>query len=344
MSQSPVWNFFKKPEKAEDAAVCKIWARHVKNKGSNTSNLIQHLRRIHPTQYATMPPPGRKAGASVVSVPSTASSNAVASETQPTVKSFFANSAPLTPGNKRHEAITNAITYFLCKDNVPFNTVNKPGFEKLLHVLEPRYKMPNKTTFSKNKVVKLYDVTREAVMQNLNSVDFFASTADMWSSHGLTPYMGQTLHWIDSEWNLQCRHLGTEFVPENHTAQQLAESMNDMLVQWKLNADKQVAITTDNGANIKKACRDIGWTNVSCFGHNLHLAITNTLNNIPRIGRAIGICKKIVAAFGTSWKRRRDLAIAQVQEQPGEKFKNLASVSIKQNDLRTYFNYSFILL
>ena len=51
-------------------------------------------------------------------------SNAISSETQqPTVKSLFASSSPLTPGNKRHEAITDAITYFLCKDNVPFNAV-----------------------------------------------------------------------------------------------------------------------------------------------------------------------------------------------------------------------------
>ena len=178
--------------------------RSVKNKGGNTSNLIQHLRRIHPTQYATMTPPGRKPGASQT----TNDSSTVSSETQPTVKRLFANNVPLTSGNKRHEAITDAITYFLCKDNAPINAVSRPGFQKLLNVLEPRYKVMNKTTFSKNKVVKLYDTTKEAVMQDLNSVDFFASTADMWSSHGLTPYMGHTLNWIDSEWNLRCRKLG----------------------------------------------------------------------------------------------------------------------------------------
>ncbi len=255
-------------------------------------------------------------------------SNAISSETQqPTVKSLFTSSSPLTPGNKRHEAITDAITYFLCKDNVPFIAVSRPGFQKLLSVLEPRYNVPNKTTFSKNKAVKLYDATKEAVMQNLNSVDFFASTSDMWSSHGLTPYMGYTLHWIDLEWNLQCRTLGTKSVPENHTAEQLGKTMNDILTHWKLDAAKQIAITTDNDANIKKAYKDIEWTNIPCFGHNLHLAITNTLNHILRIGRALGICKKIVAAFGLSWKRRRDLTAAQVQDEPGQKFKNLASVS-----------------
>ena len=201
--------------------------RSVKNKGGNTSNLIQHLRRIHPTQYATMTPPGRKPGASQT----TNDSSTVSSETQPTVKRLFANNVPLTSGNKRH-----------------INAVSRPGFQKLLNVLEPRYKVMNKTTFSKNKVVKLYDTTKEAVMQDLNSVDFFASTADMWSSHGLTPYMGHTLNWIDSEWNLRCRNLGTKFVPQDHIPLNnwAKFTMNDMFVHWKLNAGKQIAITTDN--------------------------------------------------------------------------------------------------
>lgn len=308
--------------------MCKICTQSVKNKGGNTTNLLQHLRRIHPSQYATMTPSGRKSAPSRA----TSDSSPVSSDTQvtqPTVKSLFASSTPLTPGNKRHESITDAITYFLCKDNVPFNAVSRPGFQKLLNVLEPRYKIPNKTTFSKNKLAKLYDVTREAVMLDLNSINYFASTTDMWSSHGLTPYMGFTLHWVDAEWKLQSRNLGTKFVPDDHTAEQLTETMNDMLGHWKLSASKQIAITTDNGSNIKKACKDNKWTNLPCFGHNLHLAITNTMKNNPRVQRALGVSKKIVAAFGTSWKRRRDLAAAQVQEEPGQKFKNLSSVGIE---------------
>lgn len=325
MSTSSAWNFFKKPERGQDFAECKICTRSVKNKGGNTSNLIQHLRRAHPSQYGTMTPSGRKSAQANDSGPVSSATEVI----QPTVKSLFASSTPLTPGNNRHESITDAITYFLCKDNVPFNAVSQPGFQKLLKVLEPRYKIPDQTTFSKNKVAKLYDVTREAVMSDLSRIDYFASTTDMWSSHGLTPYMGFTLHWIDSEWKLRSRNLGTKFVPEDHTAKQLTETLNDMLTHWKLSASKQIAITTDNGSNIKKACQDNEWTNVPCFGHNLHLAITNTLKNNPRVQRALGVSKKIVAAFGTSWKRRRDLAAAQVQEEPGQKFKNLTSVSMK---------------
>ena len=208
-----------------------------------------------------------------------------------------------------------------------FNAVSKPGFQNLINVLEPRYKIPDKTTFFKNKVIKLYDSTRESVVEELSSIGFFSPTTDMWSSHGLLPYMGYTIHWIDSDWNLKSRNLGTRHVTENHTADNLAESMNDILSYWKLDETKQVAITTDNGANVKKACKDNSWTNVSCFGHNLHLAITNTLANESRVKRSLGTCKKIVAAIGTSRKRRRDMTAAQLQEEPGQKVKQLASVS-----------------
>ena len=90
-------------------------------------------------------------------------------------------------------------------------------------------------------------------MAELSSIGFFSPTTDMWSSHGLLPYMGYTIHWIDSDWNLKSRNLGTRHVTENHTADNLAESMNDILSYWKLDETKQVAITTDNGANVKKA-------------------------------------------------------------------------------------------
>ena len=62
-------------------------------------------------------------------------------------------------------------------------------------------------------------------------------------------------------------------------------------------------------------------------GHNLHLAITKTLANESRVKRSLGTCKKIVAAIVTSWKRRRDMTAAQLQEEPGRKVKQLVSVS-----------------
>ena len=41
----------------------------------------------------------------------------------------------------------------------------------------------------------------------------------------------------------------------------------------------------------------LGWNGLSCFGHNLHLTITNSMKDDDRISGAIGIAHKIVGAF-----------------------------------------------
>lgn len=88
--------------------------------------------------------------------------------------------------------------------------------------------------------------------------------------------MGFTVHFIDNLWKLQQISLGTRFVPDDHTAETIGQAMQDMLEQWKLDLAKQVCITTDNGSNVKKAVDYLGWKHLSCFGHNLNLAITNS--------------------------------------------------------------------
>ena len=90
--------------------------------------------------------------------------------------------SPLQSSNRCAKEITDAITHFLAKDSVPFNAVELPGFKNLLCVLEPRYEVPAKSTFLRQRVVKLYDVTRTSIMDELkNSIDFYAVTTDMWS-------------------------------------------------------------------------------------------------------------------------------------------------------------------
>ena len=57
---------------------------------------------------------------------------------------------------------------------------------------------------------------------------------------------------------------------------------------------------------------------VSCFGHNLDLAINKGLNDI-RINRVIGLCRKVVSFFSYSWKRQKELREAQQQKNLPEK-------------------------
>ena len=127
--------------------------------------------------------------------------------------------------------------YYLAKDRVAFNAVECKGF-LLLHKLEPKYTMPATPTFSRDRCVKLFDTTCEALLQEFSEIVSFASTSPQ-----QPPW--HALHTCGSH------RRGTLWLYEGC-----------MLDYWHLDIRKHTMITTDNGANILKACRDLDWCNV----------------------------------------------------------------------------------
>ncbi|KAK0144040.1 Zinc finger BED domain-containing protein 1 [Merluccius polli] len=176
----------------------------------------------------------------------------------------------------------------------------------MIKTLDPRYKLPSRKYFSQVAIPNLYQQNR----CDGQTVRHFAATTDMWSSRTMEPYLSLTVHFISEEWLLQSHCLQTSYFPEDHTGELLAAGLHEALDSWGLSEEKLVAITTDNGANIKKAIELNNWTRLQCFGHRLHLAIERGVKD-DRIQRAVGVCKEIVSAFSYSWKKRRDLAIVQ---------------------------------
>lgn len=114
----------------------------------------------------------------------------------------------------------------------------------------------------------------------------------MWSSTNMSPYVSISAHYVSKDWTLKSKCLETAFAPESHTAAVLAEVLQDALQAWGVGEEKVVCITTDNGANIVAAVRDLKWPWISCFGHNLNLAVNNTLNKEKaKTDWAFGVCR-----------------------------------------------------
>ena len=97
--------------------------------------------------------------------------------------------------------------------------------------------------------------------------------------HHDEPYISFTVHYIDDAWALRSRCLQTLLIPEDHTAENIAESLQSTLESWGLSDNQLTGFTNDNGRNIVKAARDMGWQRLSCFGHNLDLAIMSSLKS-----------------------------------------------------------------
>ena len=51
------------------------------------------------------------------------------------------------------------------------------------------------------------------------------------------------IHYIDSKWTLQNRCLKALYIPQDHKGENLQEVLGLILEDWKLDYNKQVAIT-----------------------------------------------------------------------------------------------------
>ena len=280
-----------------DTAVSRWCHKRVAAKNRNTSNLLAHLRTHHLTSYSEVNK------AMKCKHPCRSSKSCCGMLVgQSTMEESLARTQKYDHKGKKWKEITDAITYCIAKDSLPIYTVEKRGFRRLTQTLDSCSEIPSRSYFSKTAIPSLYASTVDKVKEELSSVQYFASTTDLWSSHGMIPYLSYTVHFIDSCWELRSRCLHTQFLLQDHTGKHLAEAMESSFDSWGLAKDKQVCVTTDSGSNFINAAERLKWTGFACFGHNLHLAITYSIKDDRRCSRAIGVCRKVVSAFSQSWK------------------------------------------
>ncbi|MBN3304946.1 ZBED1 protein, partial [Amia calva] len=266
------WFGYLRSDKLQVSVCCKMCQRVVPASSRNTSNLFHHLKQFHPIEY----------------------SEAVSKE-KPMQQTQM---AAFMPYDKQSKAVTN----FLAKDMMPFSTVENVGFRKMMSVNDPRYELPGRKYFSRTAIPTFYGEVRETVEEQLKSVSYFATTADLWSSRTSEPYLSLTVDFIDQDWKLVSLCLQMVYFPEDHTGKAIAARLTDALASWGLSEDRRVCITTDSGTNIIKAAELNRWTRLQCFGHRLNSAVKD-----KRVDRTAGVCIRVVAAFSYSWKQKHKL-------------------------------------
>ena len=284
-----------------DRPVCKVCGKHILVKANNTTNLFQHLRKHHRAVYAELGPrkqPKREA-----------------SPVQPMLGSVVMKSALYSSGSSQAKDLNRAVTYHITKDAMALSTINKPGFHLMVLKLNPRYQLPSRKHFSDNEIPRLYAEIRDNfVIPLVKQAAFYSATTDMWTSGSNDAYITFTIHFISNGWELHSFCLETLPMFTDDTGQNIANTISAILENWKLSKEQLVASTTDSRFSIVSAFKILHGVCISCFGHNLDLAIKKGLNN-SRVKNAIGRCHSLVELFHRSWKKARDLR--QKQEELG---------------------------
>nr|XP_055037872.1 E3 SUMO-protein ligase ZBED1-like [Misgurnus anguillicaudatus] len=265
-----------------------------------------HLRIHHPATFAAL---GNTTSASSEDRPTTSGQGR-----QLRIADSFAKGTKYQRDSHQWRILTDSVTRLLVEENLPFNLVEKPAFKAMLQAFDKQYVPPDRKYFSKKAVPEKYLKMKDSLTRELKDADHFSLTTDMWSSVNMMPYMSVTIHYLNTNWELKSRCLETSFMPESHTSDNLSEALRSTLEEWSLDETKLACVTSDNGANIVAAVRKLGWGWLPCFGHNLHLAVTNSMKaEKERTARAMGLCRTLVTAFSHSWQKNQHLQKEQIE-------------------------------
>ena len=143
--------------------------------------------------------------------------------------------------------------------------------------------------FSHNEIPHMYNELVERVKTDINNIKYFGATTDLWTSTANHPYLSCTIYYINEMWELKSYCLDTVPLFADHTGMNLLKALQEVFSNWGLDSTKLVAMTTDTGAN---AFSCLEWQRVSCFGHNLNLAIGKVLK-LDRVHKVVIKCHSL---------------------------------------------------
>lgn len=143
---------------------------------------------------------------------------------------------------RRQAEIEDSLLDFLVEENLDFDVLETPSFITLCKKLNPAFPVPTRDAFV-GAIENQFDQALQKfffVVQEIPGC--VALTADRWSSPG---YVGLTLHWISSDWELKNCLLEFKFSPPPYDPWSITELILSALKQYNL-CTKVRAITTDN--------------------------------------------------------------------------------------------------
>ena len=261
--------------------------RHFQRKGQTLLIFFTHLQEHHPVVYNEIVPPSKSSGKQV--------------QKHPTLQEVIDRGKKYDSKSTRACELNKAVAYYLAKDMHPLYSVERPGFKRLVSKLDPKYVLPSRNYFSDTEIPGLYNQVRDNVVYpKIKEAQYFSSTTDLWTSCAAHLYLTVTVHFVDKDWALQSFCLDTTPLFEDHTGQNISKAVKDIYQNWNLPVSSLVTITTDNGSI--SAYKQLNWVWLSCFGHNLDLAINKSLNNL-RAQQAIRKCHSLIELFHRSWKK-----------------------------------------
>ncbi|KAH6937304.1 hypothetical protein HPB50_026499 [Hyalomma asiaticum] len=284
-TKSAIWKYFVKNSAQE--ATCKSCDMKLRTPSSTTPPLANHLKNKHFSLHSVFLRDSGKHGR-----PDGA---------QPLIKSALKSGKDLP--QRERTAITTRIARMLALDLQPYSCVENRGFKELMNHMQPLYKIPSRTTFSRTIIPELYRDTVTAVKERIHAdfqegVESISLTSDMWTSRSNESYISLTCHYLTSNFEIRSFALENRSVTESHTALSILEHLQAMIDNWELPLQKvPLCVVTDNARNFRAALRGISCVPMQCMGHTLQLAIKDAKEETAGVPAILKKCRAIVGHY-----------------------------------------------
>ncbi|XP_072938838.1 E3 SUMO-protein ligase ZBED1-like [Epargyreus clarus] len=209
--------------------------------------------------------------------------------------------------------IDEKLALMLAIDYQPFCMLEDTGFKMFVEALCSDYKIPDKRKIRYDVMPRLYKLASAKLKDILQIIEHVSLTCDMWSSRNMEAFLTVTAHFCHDGILRSCV-LNTIAVPESHTADNLAERLNAILIEWNIK-EKVVSVVTDNVTNMIKMCSLLELRHMPCFAHMLNLLVQQSLN-LPELADLTKKCKDIAKFFHKSNVGHEALKREQLDRNP----------------------------
>lgn len=193
----------------------------------------------------------------------------------------------------------------ICRDSEPISVVENAGFQYLMKLVAPLYKIPSRRTFDE-LLDKKYEFVSNMLKEKLSGIQYICLTTDVWTeTHQTRSFLGVTAHYVSNDTDdlkLQGVTLGVYELEERHTGENLAQKLKEICTKWNIKDDVVIAVVTDGGSNMIKAV-ELAFDkkrHTYCFAHLLNLLVQKSIESLPQLKSLLEQVKTIVSWFRSS--------------------------------------------
>jgi len=203
--------------------------------------------------------------------------------------------------SSRKQQLTNHITRSLVIDCLPIGTIEGPGFQTLIKLLDPNFEFQTAGQYRTQLLPTLLQDEKKRIMSALTGVEYCSLTLDVWKSREADLcYLGVSCHFVNNNWVVDSRYLATLELTQTQDFEDLTRRLQRLISDWKLSVRWAVTGSTapENSelshGLINNAMGAIHLPQVNCLAAALQHAANKAIQ-VPAVETAL---KRVRALVG----------------------------------------------